>query len=539
MPNLTTTQPVPMTKRRQLILALAAAGALPSCVEMPRGSDAATTRITAPPIPREFRAAWVATVANIDWPSKKGLTAAEQQKEMVAILNRAASLNLNALILQVRPCADAIYASTIEPWSEFLTGTQGKAPEPHYDPLALWIEEAHKRGIALHAWFNPYRARHTMSASPNARNHVANTMPEAVKSYGGFLWMDPADERASRQTLEVIMDVVKRYDIDGVHIDDYFYPYPVRAPGAGADAPEIEFPDGPTWQAYQRAGGTLARADWRRSKVNDLVEAIHTHIKRVKPWVSFGVSPFGVGRPDRRPPGIAGFSQFDKLYADVEHWLASGWMDYLAPQLYWPIEQKAQAYGVLLDYWLQQNVAGRHVWPGIYTSRIDATEKSWQPEEIVNQIALTRQRASPGLPQSDRVQGHIHFSIVALTQNRRRISDRLAPVYAHPAATPVMPWVGGAAPPAPTVDVAWRAEPASGVTLRIRAETTARARQHAVWARYGTDWQLTLAGAPTETVTIPSERAGAWIDAIVISTLDVASLESPRVAIPLVRPGSV
>jgi uncharacterized lipoprotein YddW (UPF0748 family) len=532
--------------RRQLVLALAAAGLMPSaCVELAGvrdpAPDATPGDAPSPPLlPREFRAAWVASVANIDWPSKKGLTTQQQQQEMVAILDRASQLKLNALILQVRPATDALYASTLEPWSEFLTGRQGEAPKPYYDPLALWIEESHKRGIELHAWFNPYRARHTAATSPNAANHVANTMPDAVKSYGGFLWLDPADARASQQTLDVILDVVRRYDVDGVHIDDYFYPYPVRAQGAPADAPEIEFPDGALWQAYLKSGGTLARADWRRSKVNQLVESIHAEIKRVKPWVRFGVSPFGLGRPDRRPPGITGFSQFDKLYADVELWLANGWMDYLAPQLYWPIEQKAQAYGVLLDYWLGQNAANRHIWPGIYTSRIDSSERSWQPDEIINQIALTRSRAVSGQPHAERVRGHIHFSMAALSQNRRGIADRLAvdPIggYAGPAVVPAMPWLGGAAPVAPAVDI--DSASASAIRVRVRA-TSSQVRQHAIWAQYGSDWQLSLlvAGTP-DVMTLPRQRgqAAGELRTLVVSSLDHRNLESARVTVTVAAP---
>jgi uncharacterized lipoprotein YddW (UPF0748 family) len=231
----------------------------------------ATRTDCAPPLPREFRAAWVATVANIDWPSKPGLSTAQQQAEIIAIVDRAADINLNALILQVRTSADAVYPSSLEPWSEYLTGEQGRAPSPAYDPLKFWIDEAHKRGIELHAWFNPYRAKHNQSKSVNSRTHISATEPSLVKSYGGYLWLDPGERRASEHTLSVIMDVVNRYDVDGVHIDDYFYPYPVAAapelrqvtgnaqsaatasalspPVTLAIAPErdTDFPDDPSW----------------------------------------------------------------------------------------------------------------------------------------------------------------------------------------------------------------------------------------------------------------------------------------------------
>ncbi|MBI3715207.1 MAG: family 10 glycosylhydrolase [Betaproteobacteria bacterium] len=185
-----------------------------------------------PPIPREFRAAWVASVANIDWPSRTGLTSDEQKREIDQIVARASDLKLNALIVQVRPAADALYASPLEPWSEYLSGVQGQAPEPYYDPLAYWVAAAHRAGIELHAWFNPYRARHTSSRSTNAASHIANVYPGVVKDYGGYQWMDPGEEIAAQRTLDVITDVTRRYDIDGVHVDDYFYPHPVTVPGS-------------------------------------------------------------------------------------------------------------------------------------------------------------------------------------------------------------------------------------------------------------------------------------------------------------------
>ena len=298
-----------------------------------------------PPAPREFRAAWVSTVANIDWPSKPNLNADKQQAEAIAILDRARALNLNAIVLQVRPAADAIYPSKLEPWSEYLTGLQGQAPQPWYDPLKFWITQAHARGLELHAWFNPYRARQNGARSPAAPNHISRANPAAVKSYGKYLWMDPGEDSAVKQTLDVVLDVVRRYDIDGVHIDDYFYPYPIEAPGTtGAEGIalegktgkyEVEFPDGPSFQRYVGGGGKLDRSAWRRQNVNKLIEALYEEIHREKSWVRFGISPFGIGRPDRRPAGINGFSQYDKLYADAETWLQNGWLDYFTPQLYW------------------------------------------------------------------------------------------------------------------------------------------------------------------------------------------------------------
>ncbi|TFW11593.1 hypothetical protein E4L96_20765, partial [Massilia arenosa] len=443
-------------KRRAFALA-GMAGALSlfaGCSTTPVVTTTTTTTVpagtadTPPPAPREFRAAWVSTVANIDWPSKPGLPAAQQQAEAIAILDRARSLNLNAIILQVRPSADAIYASKIEPWSEYLTGTMGQAPQPWYDPLKFWVREAHARGLELHAWFNPYRARHSGAKSVPSRDHISNANPSAVRTYGNFLWMDPADETASKQTLDVITDVVKRYDVDGVHLDDYFYPYPETDNGLNPSAPrtEVDFPDQVTWTRYLQGGGKLDRPSWRRQNVNRLIEAMYAAVHKEKPWVRVGISPFGIGRPDRRPPTISGFSQYDKLYADAETWLQNGWLDYLAPQLYWPVSQTAQAYDVLLDYWIAQNTRARHVWPGLFTSRIGAVPpaRDYTPEEVVNQIALTHQR--PGAT------GHIHFSMITLMENRKGISDQLLSVhYASPALVPATPWLGNGAPPVPAV----------------------------------------------------------------------------------------
>jgi uncharacterized lipoprotein YddW (UPF0748 family) len=402
---------------------------------------ACTTTDRKPAATREFRGAWVASVNNIDWPSRRDLTVAQQQEEIVRIVERAKAIGLNALIVQVRPAADALYASALEPWSEYLTGAQGKAPEPFYDPLAMWIAEAHRRGIELHAWFNPYRARHPSARGPLAPNPVANTMPGAVKAYGEALWLDPGEPESARRTVEVIADVTRRYDVDGIHIDDYFYPYPEKA----ADGAEIDFPDDASWARYTLAGGSLARADWRRANVDALVERINEAVHREKPWVKFGVSPFGIGRPDLRPARVAGFSQYDRIYANVELWLARGWLDYLAPQLYWPVDSPEQPFGVLLDSWTKANTAGRHVWPGFFTSRIDDSAKSWSVDEILRQVAITRARG---------VDGHIHFSMAAIMQNRGGIADRLKAAYAVPAKVPETPWLGsrpGAAPESPGV----------------------------------------------------------------------------------------
>jgi uncharacterized lipoprotein YddW (UPF0748 family) len=483
-----------------------------------------------PPAPREFRAAWVSTVANIDWPSRSNLSVAKQQAEALAILDRSKSLNLNAIVLQVRPSADAMYPSELEPWSEFLTGQQGRAPSPAWDPLQFWVEQAHARGLELHAWFNPYRARHATAKSPLARNHIANTEPEVVKSYGRYLWMDPGEAAASQRTLDVILDVVRRYDIDGVHIDDYFYPYPIDTPNAAGPEgvaldggvggkQELEFPDQPSWQRYLLGGGTLDRPHWRRQNVNSLIEAMYLGIRKEKSWVRFGISPFGIGRPDKRPAGIVGFSQYDKLYADAELWLANGWLDYLAPQLYWPVAQAPQAFDVLLDYWLAQNTRARHVWPGLYTSRIDNTAKTFAPEEIVKQIGVTRSRSG--------VRGHLHFSIAALMENRKGIADQLkSQTYQTAALAPASPWLGSELPAVPGASA--RRE-SNGVSLKLAAGAGKPVAHYAIWSRYGSEWRFAVAPASRPVLLLADDAAGGAAQAVVVSSVDRLGNESERI----------
>ena len=507
--------------------ALAVGGLMSGCGTTPPLAGNVPAGDQPPPAPREFRAAWVSTVANIDWPSKPNLPAEKQQAEAIAILDRAKALNLNAIVLQVRPAADAIYPSKLEPWSEYLTGLQGQPPQPWYDPLKFWVTQAHARGLELHAWFNPYRARHNGARSPAAANHITRTNPAAVKAYGKYLWMDPGEESAVKQTLDVVLDVVRRYDIDGVHIDDYFYPYPIEAPvmtgaeGAALEGrtakAELDFPDEPSWQRYVSGGGRLDRASWRRQNVNRLIEALYEGIHREKSWVRFGISPFGLGRPDRRPHGIVGFSQYDKLYADAETWLQNGWLDYFSPQLYWGIRQPGQAYDVLLDYWLTQNAKGRHVWPGLFTSRIGAPTKEYPPQEILDQIDHTRARPNAN--------GHVHFSMAPLMENRKGISDQLRAVsYPGPALVPATPWLGNDAPAAPSV-----AAVRKGPSVYLKLAAGKSNSMYAIWSRFGNQWRFAVAPASRVDWAVPDDARLGAADAIVVSAVDRLGNESARI----------
>jgi len=366
-----------MLKLRRFVLPAALCAA---CAPAPAAGPAPAS--APPPVARELRGVWVATVANIDWPSRPGLPADSQRAELTALLDRAAALRLNAVVFQVRPAADALYPSELEPWSEFLTGEQGKAPEPLWDPLAFAVDGAHRRGMELHAWFNPYRARHPAAKGTEAPTHISRTHPGLVKSYGRYLWMDPGEPEVQERSLRVMLDVVRRYDVDGIHIDDYFYPYPERD-SAGRT---VDFPDEPSWQRYRASGGRLARDDWRRRNVDDFIQRLHREIHREKPWVKFGISPFGIWRPGHPPQIQTGFDQYAMLYADARRWLREGWMDYFTPQLYWPVAQTPQSYPVLLDWWVKENVRGRHLWPGNFTSRTwEGNPTPWGAREILGQ----------------------------------------------------------------------------------------------------------------------------------------------------------
>ncbi|WP_269532314.1 glycoside hydrolase family 10 protein [Chitinimonas sp. BJYL2] len=480
---------------------------------------------TEPPLaPREFRAMWVATVSNIDWPSNKNLTVAQQQAELISMLDKAKAANMNAVILQVRPAADAIYPSTLEPWSEYLTGQQGVAPSPSWDPLQMWITEAHKRGIELHAWFNPYRAK-AKGAGALAGSHIYYSNPEVVKSYDGMLWMDPAETVAANRTIAVISDVLTRYDIDGVHIDDYFYPYPVYD-GSGN---KVDFPDSPAWNRYLTAGGSLSKADWRRKSVNDMVYRMYNTVRQYKPLARFGIAPFGIGKPSLRPAGIVGFSQYDEIYADAELWLNNGWLDYFSPQLYWKINQTGQQFDILQTYWRGQNWQNRHIWPGMWTTKIDGTSNSWPVSEIINQINLTRQGTSAA--------GHVHFSAVGITQNRkapadtRGLADELkASTYTAPALIPHAGWLDNSPTPDPVASASRNAS-AKTVTLTLTAGAGKATRQFAVWALFGSSWRFTVVQASSPTLTLADDATLGAASQFYVTAVDRVGKESNRIKV--------
>lgn len=437
-----------------------------------------------PVLAREFRGAWIANIYNIDWPSSKGLSASAQQAELRAMLDRIASLKMNAVVFQVRPQGDAVYQSSIEPWSPWLTGSMGRSPG--YDPLAFCIREARARGIEVHAWFNPFRALSNNSQQV-ASNHIARSMPHITRRYGSMTWCDPGHPQTREHALRVIIDVVRRYDIDGVHLDDYFYPYPSGG---------LRFADGKS-------------PAQRRSYVDGFVSNLYSSVKREKPWVRVGISPFGIWRPGV-PAGIeAGLDSYEQLAGDSRKWLSKGWVDYLAPQLYWRIEPRKQSFPLLLEWW--RNQGSRPVWPGIATSRINSSDDPGRPaSEITRQIDLTRKIGRNW-------NGHIHWSAKSLVTNRGGISTRLAGTYTQPAAVPPMPWVSKRAPASPGVGASVR-----GNETVIRWQPDKTTAKVAVQARNGRSWHtVRIAPANPGQATIP--RA----DAIAVTALDRFGNASP------------
>lgn len=375
----------------------------------------------------EMRAAWIATVDNIDWPSRGNYNTEAQKKEFTDLLDMHQRNGMNAVVVQVRPATDAFFPSPYEPWSEWLTGKQGRPPFPYYDPLEFMIEETHKRGMEFHAWFNPYRAVFNIRTSSVAPDHITRKRPEWFLTYGEKKYFDPGNPEARKHLTEVIRDVVSRYKIDAVHFDDYFYPY--RIPGK-------EFPD---YSSYKKYGGNLSRDDWRRSNVDSIIENLHRVIRETKPWVRFGISPFGVWRNnDKDPDGSptrGGQTNYDDLYADVLLWLEKGWIDYVTPQLYWERGHKLVAYETLLDWWANYSY-GRHLYigHGIYRVNENPTPAWRSKDELPEQIKLLRQ-----YPE---VQGSMYFSTKSFRRNPNGWNDSLQQnYYRYKALIPVMPWM--------------------------------------------------------------------------------------------------
>ncbi len=375
----------------------------------------------------EFRAVWIVTAFNIDWPSSPYLTAEQQKQEFINLLDIHKSYGINAVLVQIKPSGEVFYPSEYEPWSHWLTGKQGKAPEPYYDPLKFMIEECHKRNMEFHAWINPFRYVSNIARVKPVPNHITRQHPEWFINYGGDIvkkYLNPGIPEARAYVIKVIMEIVHKYNVDGIHFDDYFYP--IKQNGK-------EFPDYNTYQLYNK--DNLSLGDWRRENINRFIHDLSDSINAVKPEIKFGIAPVGIWRNKYQDPegsDTRGLSAYDQLYADILLWLREGWIDYVAPQIYWNIGSSYADYHVLVDWW-SRHIYGKHLYIGQAVHRVN-TSRSWKnPSEIPDQIRINRM-----YPE---VKGSIFYSSRNMMTNVNGLNDSLRSnlflAYADP---PKMPW---------------------------------------------------------------------------------------------------
>lgn len=380
---------------------------------------------------REFRGVWVATVVNIDWPSKPGLSTEAQKNELITILDKHERNGINAIMLQIRPTADAFYSKGRELWSRYLTGKQGSPPFPFYDPLDFAITEAHKRGMELHAWFNPYRATFDLVSVNTNPQHITRLKPQWFFTYDGKKHFNPGIPEVRDYIVQVVMDVVKNYDVDGIHFDDYFYPYPV---------PNKPVADSETFRIYGKNFSDIK--NWRRYNVDTLIHELSDSIHAAKQYVKFGISPFGIWKNIAQDPSgseSAGGSSFLEQYADSKKWIQQGWLDYINPQIYWPFGYRLAPFEKMVDWW-STNVYGRHLYIGQGAYRAMENREGWRDRnQIPRQIRYLR--------NNPLVKGSVFFSSKSLTDNLAGVSDSLQyNLYRYPALPPVMPWLGNKTP---------------------------------------------------------------------------------------------
>ena len=416
----------------------------------------------------EFRAAWIATVENIDWPTQRNLSSQEQKQEFINMLDLLKDVGINAIVMQIRPAADAFYYSKYEPWSQWLSGKQGKSPEPYYDPLEFMVKETHKRNMEFHAWFNPYRAVVNYKKTKTDSLHITNIKPEWFVDYGANKYFNPGLPEVRVFVTRVIQDVVRRYDIDAVHFDDYFYPYKRH----NAEGEIINFPDSASFVKYnkkypdstiliQTFVGTdstlvtekipdttqifLNKADWRRNNVDLIIEMLHDSIKSLKPYVKFGISPFGIWRNKKEDPNGSdtdGYTNYDGLYANILKWQKENMIDYVVPQLYWEIGKKVAAYEVLAEWWAK-NTFGKHLYIGQGIYRVNSKNPEWKkPSQIPDQNRINRK-----YPE---INGCVYFSAKVFKKNPNGVCDSLKnDFFKYPALIPPMPWIDSTPPELP------------------------------------------------------------------------------------------
>ena len=376
---------------------------------------------------REFRGAWIQAVNG----QFRGIPTEKLKQTLIDQLNSLQGAGINAIIFQVRPEADALYASQLEPWSRFLTGVQGQAPSPYWDPMQFMIDECHKRGMEFHAWINPYLVKTSLKSELSA-NHLYNIHPEWFVTYNNQLFFDPALPESRRHICMVVADIVSRYDVDAIHMDDYFYPYPAKG---------MDFPDDASFARY--GGGFTNRADWRRSNVNILIQKIHETIRGLKPWVKFGISPFGIYRNEKNDPlgsKTNGLQNYDDLYADVLLWARNGWVDYNIPQIYWQIGHPAADYETLVKWWAK-NTENRPLFIGqsVMNTIQNADPKNPSMNQLPRKMALERAYQTIG--------GSCQWPASAVVENAGKYRDALVQEYhKYPALVPVFDFMDDKAP---------------------------------------------------------------------------------------------
>lgn len=384
---------------------------------------------------RELRSAWITTFTNLDWPSKRGLTSTQQKAEFVNIVNEFEENSINAVIGQVRASSDAFYNSELSPWSEWLTGKQGQAPDNGFDPLAFMVKECHDRNMEFHAWFNPFRAISHVKFSSVAADHITQKKPEWFFKYGNTVYYNPGIPEVRKYICDVVREVVKNYDIDGVHFDDYFYPYTIQGQ---------EIPDDTQFKKYHRGCDNLD--DWRRDNINLLIQEVAQVIKDEKAHVKFGVSPLAIWRNHKQDPKgsftNSGQSSYDNLYCDTKLWIEENWVDYMAPQLYWSTSNQYANYNHLINWWTKHNY-DRHIYVGHALYKLNPKDRhSFKTSELVKQVDISR--------KNGKVDGNIYFRAKAFVGNHQNFQKTMSEsIYKYPSLVPAMTWIDSVAPSKP------------------------------------------------------------------------------------------
>ncbi len=454
---------------------------------------------------RQFRAMWISSVVNIDWPSAPALSVEEQREEFIAWLDLARGLNLNAVICQIRPAADAFWPSPHEPWSQYLTGNQGE--DPGYDPLAFQLSEARKRNLEFHAWFNPYRVSMQDDPDQLVADHPARVHPDWVFGYGGKLYYNPGIPQVREFVQEAMLDAVARYDIDGVHFDDYFYPYPVE---------DQDYPDADTFAEHGADFDDIA--DWRRNNIDLLIQEMGSQIHRIKPWVKFGVSPFGIWRNASSDPlgsQTAGTESYTAISADTRKWVTEGWLDYINPQIYWELGLEVADYAALVPWWADV-VADTDVALYIGQAAYKSTSGAFtDPDELANHLTFNRDH-----PEVD---GDVWFSAKDVGEDADgAISSVVSRHYSRPALIPVIEHLGGRAPQAPVAMHARRISGGTQIVWGHRGAVTPAS--YAIWRldgrRLPTTADLADANFLLATVRASGARPERWLDTTAVPGRD-------------------